>query len=228
MHELERRLVQRADRIVAASNALRDALAATGQEVALLTHGVDVAHWRRTDHPAPPWMQKLRRPIAVFWGLIDRRLDARWLGALQDPRLGTGGSLVLAGPLQAPDRMIAALDGVVLPGPLAYDALPQLAELADVLIMPYADSPLTRTMQPLKLKEYLATRKPVVTSDLPATRAWADACDVVGSAETFARTAARRVRDGVPDEQLRARQRVSDESWERKARELEALLDGCL
>jgi hypothetical protein len=63
MHELERRLYNRPDRRL---NALRDALAATGQEVAVLTHGVDVAHWRRTDH-APPWMQKLRRD-SVFWG----------------------------------------------------------------------------------------------------------------------------------------------------------------
>ena len=231
LHDLERRLVQRADRIVAASSVLRDGLAASGREVSLLTHGVDVAHWRRSDgspHAALAWMQTLRRPIAVFWGLIDRRLDTGWLAALQDPRLGPGGSLVLAGPLQAPDRRIAALDGVVMPGGLAYDVLPQLAEHADVLIMPYADSPLTRAMQPLKLMEYLATRKPVVTSDLPATRAWADACDVADSAETFARTAARRAREGAPDAQLRARQRVVHESWERKARELEALLDGCL
>jgi hypothetical protein len=82
-------------------------------------------------------------------------------------------------------------------------------------------------MQPLSSR-VSGHAQPVVTSDL-WRRAWADACDVVDSAETFARaTPARRVRDGVPEEQLRARQRVSDESWERKARELEALLDGCL
>jgi glycosyltransferase involved in cell wall biosynthesis len=232
MRELERQLVQRADRLVAASSVLRDTLAATGREVGLLTHGVDVAHWRRSDEPSratpPPWLQRLRRPIAVFWGLVDRRLDAGWLRALQDPRLGGGGSLVLAGPVEAPDPQIAALDGVTLPGPLAYDALPQLAALADVLVMPYADSPLSRAMQPLKLKEYLATRKPVIASALPATRAWSDACDVVDSAEAFARAAAQRARNGTPDAQLRARQRVLHESWEHKARELETLLDGCL
>jgi hypothetical protein len=36
--------------------------------------------------------------------------------------------------------------------------------------MPYADLAATRAMQPLKLKEYLATGRPVVVRDLPATR----------------------------------------------------------
>ena len=34
--------------------------------------------------------------------------------------------------------------------------------------MPYADLPVTRAMQPLKLKEYLVTDRPVVVADLPA------------------------------------------------------------
>ena len=37
---------------------------------------------------------------------------------------------------------------------------PALAREAAVLIMPYADLPVTRAMQPLKLKEYLATDRP--------------------------------------------------------------------
>lgn len=228
MRELEQRLVRRVDRIVAASRVLQGTLATSGRDVALLTHGVDLALWQRsggTDAGAlPAWAHGLRRPVAVFWGLIDRRLDVEWLRALQDPRLGTGGSLVLAGPHQAYDPAIAALDGVVLPGPVPYDDLPRLAALADILVMPYGDSPATRAMQPLKLKEYLATCKPVIARDLPALRAWTDAADIVDRADVFARTAAQRAQTGTPQAQLQARRRVLDESWERKADELEALL----
>jgi hypothetical protein len=227
LRDLEQRLVERADSIVAASRVLQERLAAAGRRVALLTHGLDVALWNHDQaatHDTPPWARGLRRPVAVFWGVVDKRLDVAWVRALQDARLGTGGSLVLAGPLQAPDRALAAIDGVVLPGPVPYASLPQLAALADVLVMPYTDSPATRAMQPLKWNEYLATRKPVVARDLPSTRADRDAADVADRAESFARIAAQRARGGIPAAQLQARQRVLGQSWQRKAAELEALL----
>ena len=40
-------------------------------------------------------------------------------------------------------------------------------------------------MQPLKMKEYLATGKPVVVSDLPACSDWSDCLDVVHTAGEF-------------------------------------------
>ena len=61
--------------------------------------------------------------------------------------------------------------------PVPYEELPSLAARATVLVMPYADLPVTRAMQPLKLKEYLATGKPVVVRALPATGPWADCLD---------------------------------------------------
>jgi len=56
--------------------------------------------------------------------------------------------------------------------------LARAGSAADVIIMPYADRPVTRAMQPLKLKEYLATGKPVVVRNLPATRGWTDCLDL--------------------------------------------------
>jgi glycosyltransferase involved in cell wall biosynthesis len=155
-------------------------------------------------------------------------LDGAWLRALVDPRCGFDGSLLLAGPQQELDPAIATLDRVHLPGAIAYRELPQLAALADVLVMPYTDSPATRAMQPLKLKEYLLTTKPVVARNLPALHDWSDAADLVADASSFAHTVAERVRTGALRSQLQARQRVLGESWPRKAAELEALLADCL
>ena len=69
--------------------------------------------------------------------------------------------------------------------------------------MPYADLPVTRAMQPLKLKEYLATGKPVVVRDLPATEPWADCLDVAETPEAFAAA----VRRAVADRACRSRSR---------------------
>jgi hypothetical protein len=83
----------------------------------------------------------------------------------------------------------------------------------------------TRAMQPLKLKEYLATGLPVVVRDLPATRPWADACDVCDSREQFIEAVIGRLDSGVPIEQKRARLRLEAESWRAKAEVLERVMD---
>jgi glycosyltransferase involved in cell wall biosynthesis len=81
-------------------------------------------------------------------------------------------------------------------------------------------------MQPLKLKEYLATGKPAVVRKLPATEPWADCADLVGTPEDFAAAVLKRLRDGLPEEQRRARARIENESWAAKAAQLEAWLEG--
>src|SRR5206468_930129 len=101
---------------------------------------------------------------------------------------------------------------------------PEIAGAARVLIMPYADAPVTRAMQPLKLKEYLATGLPVVVRDLPATRSWADALDLAGTPEAFSRAVRERLTSGLPMPQRGARARLAEESWAAKARALECWL----
>jgi transcriptional regulator of aromatic amino acid metabolism len=76
-------------------------------------------------------------------------------------------------------------------------------------------------MQPLKMKEYLATGRPVVVSQLPAVRDWADCLDVANSADHFCELVSQRLQSGVPDHQRTARKRLQHESWGAKAVELE-------
>jgi glycosyltransferase involved in cell wall biosynthesis len=224
LRSMERDLVGRVDAVVAASTRLLERMASMGREATLLTHGVDLAHW--TDGPPDPAGQVARipGPLVVFWGVVDRRLDVSFLERLS-ASLGRG-SIVLVGPENDPDPALGRVERLVRLGPLAYDALPLVARAMSVAIMPYADLPATRAMQPLKLKEYLATGKPVVTSDLPAVSPWTDACDVARSAEEFARLVVERLGSGLPESQAAARRRLEGESWERKAQVFEAILRG--
>lgn len=228
---LERQLVAHCDAVVAASPALQERLRALGRDSVLLTHGVDVDHWASPGGvraPGPeavvPGWGRLPRPIHLFWGAADRRLDFDWLRELDASARATGGSVVLLGPSHDLDDRIRRLARAVVPGPVPYAALPGLAADSQVLIMPYAESPTTLAMQPLKLKEYLATGKPVVVRDLPATRPWADAADVVESAREFAERATRRASEGIPATQREARRRLVGESWAEKARHLRSVI----
>ncbi len=249
MDEMERELTPQCDVLIAVSETLRTRLSGiTSKPISLLTHGIDLNHWRgaATDwdnedsqssgslqtEPAGAKTPRdrllgskhaLHGPIFLFWGLIDARLDAVWCLALANSGIGT---LVLVGPQQAPPVGLFGHERIVWAGPMSYKELPSVAAAADVLVMPYADMPVTRAMQPLKFKEYLATGKPVVGRKLPATQEWADASDVVESAEEFLTFCRLRATEGVPAKQLDARKRLVSETWEEKARQFEAMILG--
>jgi hypothetical protein len=105
-----------------------------------------------------------------------------------------------------------------------FERLPDIAASANVLIMPYIDAPVTRAMQPLKLKEYLATGLPVIARALPSTEPWADACDISESANQFAAKVLYRVSSGTPEDQIKSRNQLESESWARKSNYFEKFL----
>lgn len=214
LRALEKDFVPRASRIVAVSEHLRARLKSMGRESELLTHGFDPAHWSSVT--ARVAHDESEKPVAVFWGAIDRRLD---VGVVE--KLAELCELRLIGPEQDPDPRVLSNERVLRPGSVPYSELPRIASEADVLVMPYADLPVTRAMQPLKLKEYLATGLPVVATSLPANREWGDALDLVDEPLAFARRVLERAAAALPANQARARLRLRDETWAAKAQQFE-------
>jgi glycosyltransferase involved in cell wall biosynthesis len=224
MAMMESRLLKSAHDIVAVSRTLQERLAGFGRQATLLTHGVDLDFWRRRAALTIPDLCALPRPLVLFFGVVDRRMDYAMVSALSAAM--HSGTILLLGPSADPDERIAALSRVRRWPAVAYDALPGVAQAADVLMMPYADLPVTRAMQPLKLKEYLATDRPVVASDLPATRDWADCLDLAETAEQFASTVLMRITTGLPATQRECRTRLETEGWDEKAREFSEIIQG--
>ncbi len=215
IRRMEDELLTRADAVIAVSETLQENLRKRGRESHLLTHGVEPDFW---SNPAPmpvPELAPLERPLVAFWGLVDRRMDVEVVR-----RVAAGlqrGTIVLVGPESDPDPVLTAIPRVVRVPPLVFEQLPAVAREASVLIMPYADLPVTRAIQPLKMKEYLSTGKPTVVRDLPATRPWADCLDLADSPESFSRAVQLRLAGGIPTDQAQARLRLKDESWQKKA-----------
>ena len=215
---------------MAVSDTLRDHLIQKKNACHVLTHGIDLAHWgyheSQSNHMRPDistWLRgwaNIKRPILLFWGVVDQRLDLQWCRALADQC----GSLVLVGPHQSPDPQLKTIPNIHLPGPVPYSKLPLLAMDSDILVMPYADLPVTRAMQPLKFKEYLATGKPVVVRKLPATIGWSDAADVVSEIDQLIGITQERIAHGIPLDQEHARRRLCEESWMAKANVFEGIL----
>ena len=222
LRHMEGRLIDRADRVIAVSATLRDKIATCGRTATLLTHGVDHEFWAAPSRSTVPELASLPRPLIVFWGAVDRRMDVEFVRRLAADM--TEGTIVLVGPDADPDPGLSRVQRVVRIPPLQFTQLPWVARESAVLIMPYADLPVTRAIQPLKLKEYLATGKPAVVRNLPANREWRDCLDLADTAAEFSRAVRLRVATGLPAEQRAARLRLASESWTEKARMFEQIV----
>ncbi|MCS7158996.1 MAG: glycosyltransferase [Gemmatales bacterium] len=172
LREFEAYLIRRAAVIIAVSEVLAQWIASLGRTSFLLSHGIDLRIWTHPSIRGSPSRYSISRPSVVWWGLIDERLDWDWLTYAAESLSNV--HFNLAGRIYFVPPAISRYNNIHFLGQIPAHDLPGLAQSADVLMMPYVDSPVTRAMQPLKMLEYLASGKPIVGRRLPALSRWQD------------------------------------------------------
>ncbi len=131
-------------------------------------HGVDVQLFAQAQSPATPVpaaAAQLAHPVIGYFGLIAAWTDVElieWL-ARQRPQW----QFLLVGHAHCDVSLLRACPNIHLVGPQPYDSLPGWARAFDVAIIPYRQNQQVRNANPLKLREYLATGKPVVSVPAP-------------------------------------------------------------
>jgi glycosyltransferase involved in cell wall biosynthesis len=180
VRQMESQLIERADVFVCTSKRLMERMTAAGKPVHLLSHGVDLELFADVPQGEHKRLAQIPRPRAGYFGLIDQRSDldliARVASAVPDF------SFVLTGPVVTDVSTLRDLKNVYLTGPVAYAELPSLVKGFAVLILPYTVNELTDSISPLKLKEYLLTGKPVLSTPLAEVMPLQDCVTVVSSA----------------------------------------------
>lgn len=167
------RLASSGRRVAAVSEAVLERVAPTGPS-RVIPNGLEPDEW--TGPPTPPrWMNGLSRPLLVYAGTLDSRLDLAALSAIA--RTTPEARLVLVGPLADPQHLapLREMGNIEIRPPLGRRELAGLLRSADVGLIPHVRSPLTEAMSPLKLYEYLAAGLPVLAADLPPMRGVAPA-----------------------------------------------------
>ncbi|MDO8300927.1 glycosyltransferase, partial [Lacisediminimonas sp.] len=135
-----------------------------------------------------PCFDALRRhagKVIGYVGNLESKIDLVLLKkiALRFPEC----KLALLGSTHANPAVLELQDqpNVLLPGIVPYDLLAAWMERFDVGIIPHLDTPLTRSMNPLKLYVYLAHRLPVVSSCVSNVDASAPCVTIGASHEDF-------------------------------------------
>jgi len=106
-----------------------------------------------------------RRPVVGYVGGLHRWVDYPLLKSLAQNR--PDWSWVFVGARTADVDSLDSLPNVHFVGPRPHSELAGYIRSFDVCLVPYLNCEMTATVVPLKINEYLAMGKPVVSTDLP-------------------------------------------------------------
>lgn len=221
---LERELLDRCDAVLATSENLRATRQPRRGEATMLPHGVDLEHLATACEPSTPTLPGVRRgrPVLGYLGLVDARLDVELVMAVARAR--PDWDVVFVGPTDtAPDPRLRG-DNVRFVGSVPYARLPEAMASFDVALLPYVRSELTRSINPLKLREYLASGKPVVATSLPEVARYAPEVRLADTAEATV-AAVEEALAGPSDRRAARAALLAGETWDDRAR---TFLDRCL
>lgn len=163
-------LLRSAAAVVACSPELvrRKSAGRRGGAIELVPNAVDVDAYRNP-RPRPA---DLPDAAAVYVGTLHSdRLNVALCQATAESLSGRG-VLVLLGPNALDDDDTARLQaaGVAMLGSRPHDAVIGYLQHADVLVVPHAVTPFTDSLDPLKLYEYAAVGRPVVSTPVAGFR----------------------------------------------------------
>lgn len=215
----ERRLLDRAGLVFAWSQPIQERLAAHHRNVVAAPPALDLEHFSRAAEVGEPEPR-----LAAYTGSIDFRFDAELVAAVAR-QLGDW-RFVLTGP-SAPELRegLSRVANVELAGAREASEIPGILGRASVCLMPYRHDSFTDTLFPIKLVEYLAAGRPVVSTPLAAVREFSEVVTVAEGAQRFAEAIESAAANDSPEARARRVARAQPYSWPRRIDEMRDAID---
>jgi glycosyltransferase involved in cell wall biosynthesis len=137
-----------------------------------IPNGVNAEWFRRQSESInlPKDLKDIPSPRVGFVGTLERWIDYELI-ALTAKKL-THISFVLIGPLfyALGSNKLKNIPNIFMLGKRSYDEVPAYIRLFDVCMMPFKKGEIADHTDPVKIYEYFALGKPVVSTDFPASR----------------------------------------------------------
>lgn len=212
-----------------ADKLLNQVIEVRSQRYALVTNGVDIAHFLIRNVSSPEALKPILqrgKPIIGFYGAMAPWVDFALLRAVAD----TGSySVCLIGPLHLMDQFSeTGLHGhsdIHYLGPVAYDQLPSYAAHFDICTIPFLLNDMTDCVSPVKLFEYMALGKPIVTTNMQECRKYKSVVVATSHADFIAKLDGA-LRGEFDQSHYRfLRQEAEENSWSGKAYQVAQLLE---
>lgn len=168
MTRQEKRLLSKVDLVLTHSLGLQQLYGSlTRNPIEIVPSAADADHFQQ-DCAVHPLIGTVPAPRLVVMGTLDSRIDFDLLKRIALSRLDW--QLVLVGQLKHTSeitRSLVRLSNVHYLGKQSFEVLPSILRGADIGLIPYRITEMTKFINPLKAYEYLAAGIPIVSTELP-------------------------------------------------------------
>jgi glycosyltransferase involved in cell wall biosynthesis len=227
IRQLHERAIDAAALIFYSSRKLIDEAERGREKSYLLEQAVDFDHWAQISNgklTVADAVARIPKPRIGYFGAIEPWLVDQDL-IRQAARERPSWNWIFTGN-KSRGLEIEALPNVHFLPPVSYDELPNYAAGFDVCVLPWnTDVPFTSYGSAIKVREYLASGKPVVISPLPEYESMKDVLRIARSRDQFLEL----VDDALHEtgtEQAQARQNaVKDGTWDARAEWVSELIE---
>ena len=227
IRKLHERAIEAADLVFYSSRKLFDEVAVGREKSYLLEQAVDFDHWSRLSQrevAVAKAVAKIPQPRIGYFGaiepwLIDQELIKK--AARERPEWNW---VFIGNKSRGLD--IEQMSNVHFLPPVSYGELPHYASGFDVCVLPWnTEVPFTSYGSAIKVREYLASGKPVVISPLPEYESMSDVLRIGRNRDQFLQLVDEALCE-QGDELMRARQAaVKDGTWDARAEWVSGLID---
>lgn len=214
----DQKLKANADLTIFASSSLYEEECKQCKKALYIDHGVDYSMFARAEKldDVPKEMREMKRPVVGFFGEIeDHTCDVGFIEKLVElmPEI----SFVFIGKAMADCSGLMGRKNVWMLGKKPYEQIPHYGKCFDVAIMPWRQNRWIQACNPIKLKEYLALGKPVVSTPFPELRTYRDVVYEAKTPEEFADCIKKAHFENNAELVAKRRQKVAQTSWDSKA-----------
>ena len=230
IRRLHERAIERADIIFYSGRRLFEEATLGRERSYLLEQAVDFAHWSRVgtgELAVAPEVERIPRPRLGYFGaiepwLVDQELIRK--AALERPSW----NWVFIGN-RSRGMEIEGLANVHFLDPVPYRELPAYAAGFDVCVLPWeTEQSFTSYGSAIKVREYLATGKPVVISPLPEYEPMRDVLRIARSRDQFLQLVQDALDEREPEAARLRQARVMSGTWDARAEWVSEVIEKAL
>jgi len=221
---LEKDLVKKSSAVIASSNALLEKMKKySAKKTILIKNAGDYKHFATTINGHRPSTND--KQIIGYYGAIAEWFDEKIIIELakQLPEV----SIMLIGQVSHPTlvQAVSQYKNITLLGEKPYKVLPNYLHMFNVCLIPFIINDLTRATNPVKIYEYFAAGKPVVSTNLPELQEYKNIMYLAQSIQEFVEKVKKALNEKNKD-LIKQRQEIAkNNTWEKRGEELNKLFN---
>lgn len=220
----EKETLEKVNLVVVVSPHLLNKKATEHDRVFCIPNGCDADHFGRAaikSESVPSDMEKIGRPVIGFMGYINNRIDFDLVRDLSIARPDWSFVFIGAAMSTVNKQKLDSIDSLANVHMLGFrdkETLPDYVRAFDVCLIPYADNEFNRASNPIKLYEYLATGKPIVSSRIPAVDSFKELVYLASDRDEFLQQIERALVESDGELQVERMKVARQNDWDVRAR----------